>query len=205
MGAAPASGSLVISTSSANVTNSRSVGAPVMAGRVLGSSLQQQLDQLTEEDPDICCPVSLMVFTEPVIASDGFIYEKVSLTTLLHNRQSSPMTREVLRSSHRQAEEKLVEVQQFLEKRSRELLLFARLAAPSDQDLAVVALDRLSDYLEKLRSTSTPQLAKDAAKLYTSMQRRAPEGPVRKAAEKENHGSWLDGSWFNLANSFLRQ
>jgi len=169
-----------------------------MAGRVLGSSLQQQLDELTEEDPDLCCPVSLMVFTEPVIASDGFIYEKVSLTTLLHNRQSSPMTREVLRSSYRQADAKMVEVQQFLEKRSRELLLFARSAAPSNQDLAVAALDRLSDYLDKLRSTSAPQLAKEAAQLYTSMQRRAPEGPVRKAAEKENDGSVFNGLLVNL-------
>lgn len=165
-----------------------------MAGRVLGSSLQQQLDLLTEEDPDLCCPVSLMVFTEPVIASDGFIYEKASLTTLLHNRQSSPMTREVLRSSFRPADAKMVEVQQFLEKRSRELLLFARAAAPSNEDLAVAALDRLSDYLEKLRSTSAPQLVQDAAQLYTAMKRRAPEGLVRKAAEKENvGGSWLNG------------
>merc|ERR1719191_1166860 len=93
-------------------------------GRVLGSSLQQKLDELTDEDPDLCCPVSLMVFTEPVIASDGFVYEKASLTTLLRNKQSSPMTREVLRSSYREAGGKLVEVQQFLEKRSRELLLF---------------------------------------------------------------------------------
>merc|ERR1711881_809360 len=97
------------------------------------------------------------------------------------------MTREVLRRSYRQAEEKLVDVQQFLEKRSRELLLFARTAAPSNEDLAVAALDRLSDYLEKLRSTSAPSLAKEAAQLYTSMQRTPPEGPVRNATGKQNN------------------
>merc|ERR1712187_320711 len=64
------------------------------AGRVLGSSLQQRLDQLTDEDPDLCCPVSLVVFAQPVIASDGFMYEQSSLMTLLRNRQVSPMTRE---------------------------------------------------------------------------------------------------------------
>merc|ERR1719284_39161 len=72
-----------------------------MAGRVLGSSLQQKLDRLTEEDPDLCCPVSLMVFSSPVIASDGFIYDEGSLKELLRLRQASPMTRETLKPSYR--------------------------------------------------------------------------------------------------------
>merc|ERR1712183_739136 len=54
-------------------------------GRILGSSLQQKLDELIDEDPELCCPVSPMLFAEPVIASDGFIYDKASLTTLLAN------------------------------------------------------------------------------------------------------------------------
>merc|ERR1712151_3229 len=71
-----------------------------------GSSLQQKLDELIDEDPDLCCPVSLMLFAEPVIASDGFIYEKASLTTLLANRQVSPMTRETLKLEYRPAQRK---------------------------------------------------------------------------------------------------
>merc|ERR1719387_549302 len=62
-------------------------GHAASAGRVLGSSLQRTLDGLLEEDPDHCCPVSLMVFCEPVRASDGFIYEKAMLMQLLQNRQ----------------------------------------------------------------------------------------------------------------------
>merc|ERR1711959_171440 len=68
-----------------------------MAGRILGSSLQQRLDELTNEDPDLCCPVSLMVLGNPVIASDGFIYDYSSLQSLLANGHVSPMTREALK------------------------------------------------------------------------------------------------------------
>merc|ERR1739848_595490 len=81
-----------------------------MGGRVLGSNLQQKLDELTDEDPDLCCPITLMVFTAPVKASDGFIYEKASLLKLLANRQASPMTREPLQSNHQPAPEKSAEV-----------------------------------------------------------------------------------------------
>merc|ERR1711988_753766 len=81
-----------------------------MAGRILGSALQQKLDELAEEDPDLCCPVSLMVFSNPVIASDGFIYDESSLKQLLANRLASPMTREVLKPTYRSAQEKLAEV-----------------------------------------------------------------------------------------------
>merc|ERR1711990_977362 len=63
-----------------------------MAGRILGSALQKKLDKLTEEDPDLCCPVSLMVLSNPVIASDGFIYDQSSLVQLLANHHVSPMT-----------------------------------------------------------------------------------------------------------------
>merc|ERR1712050_135131 len=106
-----------------------------MVGKVLGSSLQQKLDGLLDEDPDICCPVSLMVFAEPVIASDGFIYEKASLMTLLRNRQASPMTREVLKPEHRPAQQKKLEAEDFRQKRSRSQEL-AREAAELSAQLA---------------------------------------------------------------------
>merc|ERR1712113_1253945 len=70
----------------ATINNDANIGA-AMNGRILGNALQQRLDKLTEEDPDLCCPVSLMVFSNPVLASDGFIYDKSSLTQLLSNRQ----------------------------------------------------------------------------------------------------------------------
>merc|ERR1712232_892038 len=37
--------------------------API-AGRVLDSSLQRSLDELLEEDPDLCCPISLLIFSD---------------------------------------------------------------------------------------------------------------------------------------------
>merc|ERR1712014_552650 len=83
-----------------------SAGQAPMAGRVLDSSLQRSLDGLLEEDPDLCCPVSLMVFVEPVRASDGFIYDKKMLDQLLKNKQRSPMTREVLKPEYCPATEK---------------------------------------------------------------------------------------------------
>merc|ERR1719191_124928 len=105
-------------------------------GRVLGSSLQEKLDELVDEDPDLCCPVSLMIFEDPVIASDGFIYEKASLTTLLANRQASPMTRERLQQEYQAAQQKRVEAHDFRKKRSVALLQFAREAASQQPEMA---------------------------------------------------------------------
>merc|ERR1712137_1436404 len=58
---------------------SASLTVTSQAGRVLNSNWQRQLDELLSEDPEFCCPVSLMLFKEPVVASDGFVYEKESL------------------------------------------------------------------------------------------------------------------------------
>merc|ERR1712050_776711 len=140
-----------------------------MAGRVLGSSLQQRLDQLTDEDPDLCCPVSLVVFVQPVIASDGFIYEKSSLMTLLRNRQVSPMTREVLKPEHRAAQQKKLEAEDFRQKRSRALLQFAREAAPQHPEMSATALDRASDYLKTLKADQSQELAREAAELSAQL------------------------------------
>merc|ERR1712050_765773 len=136
-----------------------------MAGRVLGSSLQQRLDQLTDEDPDLCCPVSLVVFAQPVIASDGFMYEQSSLMTLLRNRQVSPMTREVLKQEYRPARQKKLEVETFLQKQSQALLQFAQEAAPQQPEMSVKAFDRASEYLEKLSAGQAKALAAKAAQL----------------------------------------
>merc|ERR1712039_871938 len=140
-----------------------------MAGRVLGSSLQQRLDQLTDEDPDLCCPVSLVVFAQPVIASDGFIYERSSLMTLLRNCQVSPMTREVLKQEHRPAQQKKLEAEDFRQKRSQTLLQFAREAAPQQPEMSVTALDRARDYLKTLRTDQSQALAREAAELSAQL------------------------------------
>jgi hypothetical protein len=147
-----------------------------MGGRVLGSNLQQKLDELTDEDPDLCCPITLMVFTEPVKGSDGFIYEKASLMTLLRNRQASPMTREPLQSNFQPAPEKLAEVQEFRKTRAQALIQFAREAlAQTEQNLAGTALDRVGDYLENAGGAIAQGLAREAVPLYTQLGRPVPQ------------------------------
>jgi hypothetical protein len=140
----------------------------------LGSSLQQKLDELLDEDPDLCCPVSLMVFEEPMIASDGFIYEKSSLLTLLQNRQVSPMTREVLKQAYRPAQEKKQQAEDFRQKRCQVLLEFVREAMLEQREMAVTALDRVGDYLEKLRTRKSSVLAQEAAQFCAQLGRAPP-------------------------------
>merc|ERR1712072_1676233 len=141
-----------------------------MAGRVLGSSLQQRLDELTNEDPDLCCPVSLMVLSNPVIASDGFIYDYSSLQSLLANGHVSPMTREALKKSHRSADEKKLEVTEFRKIRSEQLLDFAGEVYREQPHMAWTALERATEYLEGIStdqdSVALHALAKSAIGLH---------------------------------------
>merc|ERR1712232_779991 len=140
-----------------------------MAGRVLDSSLQRSLDELLEEDPDLCCPISLLIFREPVRASDGFIYEKSMLMQLLQNRQRSPMTREVLKSEYRAATEKMAEAIEFRHGRSEDLIKFALQAAIQRPQLATTALERVVDYLAVLQTGRARHLATEAAKVYVTL------------------------------------
>lgn len=120
--------------------------------RVLGSELQKQLDNLMEEDSDLCCPVSLMLFVDPVVGSDGFLYEKASYKGLLQNRMVSPMTRERLKTDFLPARQRKSAAMDFRETRSVELLKFAEDVLASEPNMAKEALQRVSEYLE----VSTP-------------------------------------------------
>merc|ERR1711879_668024 len=94
------------------------------AGRILGNSLQKRLDELCDEDSEICCPITLMLFKEPVIASDGFMYEAESVKQLIRNKQVSPITRENLKKEYFPAKQKKSEVVAYREKRAQALLEF---------------------------------------------------------------------------------
>merc|ERR1719316_1808107 len=109
-----------------------------MAGRVLDNEMQVRLDTLNDEDSELCCPVSLMLFVDPVIASDGFMYEADSVKALIRNRQVSPITREVLKKEYFPAKQK----------KSEELLQFASDARPIEARMADAALDRVLEYME---------------------------------------------------------
>jgi hemoglobin len=145
-----------------------------MGGRILGSALQQKLDKLIEEDPDLCCPVSLMVFSDPVIASDGFIYDKASLQQLLANGLASPMTREVLKPEYRSAQQKLVEVTGFRTQRAQELLSFATEAISEQRQLSCTALDRASEYIAALDPAEVRNFGASVVELYMQLSRPVP-------------------------------
>jgi len=144
-------------------------GAAMMAGRTLNSTWQDRLDKLTAEDPELCCPVSLVLFAEPVIASDGFMYEKASLEGLLKNRMASPMTREALKKEFIPARQRKSDTIHFRETRSEELLKFAGEALEPQPRMAAAALERVSEYLEALEPARVPSLARQAAGLWRKL------------------------------------
>merc|ERR1712232_415111 len=121
------------------------------------------------------CPVSLMVFNDPVIASDGFIYDKTSLLQLLANKLASPMTREALKSEYRSAQSKLVEATRFRKQRSQELMDFAMEAISEQQkQLAISALDRASEYIASCHPTEMRDVVSGVTRLCTQLGRPVP-------------------------------
>merc|ERR1712139_39986 len=138
----------------------------VVAARLLGNALQTRLDELCDENAEMCCPVTLMLFRNPVIASDGFMYEEDSVKQLIRNRQVSPITREPLRSEYFQARQKRSEVLKFREDRAEALLQFAEDAVPRELRMASTALDRVLEYLEELKIAQHPSIARKATNLW---------------------------------------
>merc|ERR1719379_3137737 len=136
-----------------------------LAGRLLGNSLQTRLDELCDEDSELCCPVTLMLFKDPVIASDGFMYEADSVKQLIRNHHVSPCTREQLKKEYFPAKQKKSEVTTFREKRTKDLLQFAKDASPSDMRMAAMALDRVMEY---------PALARETCALWEKTGRPLP-------------------------------
>lgn len=158
-----------------------SEGPRRMAGRVLGSALQQRLDELAEEDANLCCPVTLMVFKEPVQASDGFIYEKASLTTLLANSQPSPMTRELLTTQYQPAILKRQEVDAFRKARTEALIQFAEEAAAQEPNIAATALERAGEYIQHLSQDQAEEMARLSIPLFWRLKKPVPRHLMRIA------------------------
>merc|ERR1719401_873915 len=138
-------------------------------GRKLGNALQQRLDKLLEEDSELCCPVALVLFVEPVIASDGFMYEKASVQGLLRNRMASPMTRESLKADFLPARQRKSAAVEFRQVRSEELLAFVEEAAGTQPSMALEALQRATEYIEVLKASQVPSLAGRTAALWRKL------------------------------------
>jgi len=145
---------------------SRAGGA---AGKVLGNQKQKEMDDLLEEDPELCCPVSLMLFVDPVIASDGFMYEKASLDGLLRCNMASPMTRERLKKEYLPARQRKSAAIEFRQTRGRALTRFAKGVAVELPHLATAALERASDYMDVLTPQAHPDFAKDLADAWRQL------------------------------------
>jgi len=144
-------------------------------GRVLGSNAQQKLDELLTEDADLCCPVSLMLLSNPVVASDGFLYEKASLEQILQANGISPMTRERLKGDFFPAVERKKKALEFREMRSNELLSFADEAiAAGQQGMAVEAAERVVDYINGLPPGSCMSIETKLKQAYSKLGRPAP-------------------------------
>jgi hemoglobin len=149
-----------------------------MAGRVLGSLLQQRLDDLLVEPPELCCPIMLLLFQSPVIASDGCAYEREAIARLIATGRVSPVTHEaldrVLNSSP--ALESNLEI--FRAERAAQLLSLADEAWQSqtreETTLAHTALDRAKTYISDLPTERRQDMAARYLELCMAARRPIP-------------------------------
>merc|ERR1712137_1464391 len=146
-------------------------------GKLLGNKYQEQLDELLQEDPELCCPVSLVLFVNPVIASDGFMYEKASLEGLLRANMASPMTRERLKKDYLPAKQRRSAAIEFRERRAKELVRFVGDVVTDMPQMATTALDRITEYLDVLQNAG---IASEAAAVWAKMGRPLPHSVSSK-------------------------
>lgn len=166
---------VLLQVDEAAVNSVTSAGAGSRMGRILGNNLQEKLDDLLTEDSDLCCPVSLVLLSDPVIASDGFLYEKASLEEILRQNAISPMTREGLKEQFFSAVERKKKALEFRETRSKELLSFADEAiVAGQQQMAVVAAERIADYLKALAPGSCTSIKTKLKDTYSKLNRPYP-------------------------------
>jgi len=152
-------------------------------GRVLGSNAQQKLDELLTEDSDLCCPVSLVLLSDPVVASDGFMYEKASLEQILRAGAISPMTRERLQEQFFPAVERKKKALEFREMRSNELLSFAdEVIASGQQNMAIEAAERVVEYINALAPGSCASIETKLVQTFAKLGRPAPVFQQRPAS-----------------------
>jgi len=132
--------------------------------KVLDSELQSRLDGLLVEDAHLCCPITLLLLQNPMVASDGFVYEADALRKLISAKEPSPMTMEKLGSDVFPAEQKMEELDAFREKRAGELLEFAEETSVAEPAMSSIALKRAQDYLDKLDPKKSSILSTRIAK-----------------------------------------
>jgi Mg-chelatase subunit ChlD len=136
---------------------------------MLGSPLQLELDVLLQEEPALLCPITLVLLLDPVIASDGCIYERVAVQELLRIQGPSPMTHRPLSSELLPAQEQRSRAQTFRHERAQELLNFvARARKQDERAMALAALDRAGEYSKVLEDLA-PEVAREHRRLCSEM------------------------------------
>jgi hypothetical protein len=159
---------------------------PVQHGRALGSSAQEKLDELLDEDPDYCCPVMLVLYEDPVIASDGFIYERSAVDTLIKMNRPSPMTRENLGKNVFPAKQKKQDTMRYRETLVKDLCEFADTCG--DAGIAEQALERATDYLIYLKPNKYVAEAHKIVQLWQKYGKPVPDGLVNGAKKGKGKG-----------------
>lgn len=155
--------------------NSSGSASGQQAGRVLGDPLQVELDSLLLEDPELICPITLTLLLDPVIASDGCVYERAAVAELARMQGVSPITHAALTGQVIVASEQKANVYAFMRTRSEELLAFvARAKKQGKAVMALTALDRLKDYLAALTAEAEPELARRFVGLCEDLGRVVP-------------------------------
>jgi len=135
-------------------------------GRILGSSLQNTLDDLMLEDPELSCPITLVLFVDPVVASDGCIYESQAIQEVLRAQGLSPVTHKPLSNEFYPAREVQERVHRFMQERGSKLLEFALDASKQSQmGMVRTAFDRIRDYVAVLTPALAPALFAGLEKL----------------------------------------
>jgi len=131
------------------------------AGRMLDDPLQAELDALLLEEPELVCPITLTLMLDPVIASDGCVYERAAVVELARVQGVSPITRAALTGQVVTASEQTAKVFTFMTARAEEMLGFvARAKKQGKEVMALTALDRLKDYLAALTEGAEPELTR---------------------------------------------
>eukprot|EP00441_Pelagodinium_beii_P033832 CAMPEP_0197637400 /NCGR_PEP_ID=MMETSP1338-20131121/12637_1 /TAXON_ID=43686 ORGANISM="Pelagodinium beii, Strain RCC1491" /NCGR_SAMPLE_ID=MMETSP1338 /ASSEMBLY_ACC=CAM_ASM_000754 /LENGTH=1270 /DNA_ID=CAMNT_0043209821 /DNA_START=41 /DNA_END=3853 /DNA_ORIENTATION=- len=136
-------------------------------GRILGSVLQDSLDELMHEDPELSCPITLVLFIDPVVASDGCVYEKDAIQEVLRTQGLSPTTHKPLSPQLFPAQEAQERVRCFMLERGGKLLEFAKQALQQSQaGMLRLVCDRIRDYLAVLTPAAAPFLLSGLEELY---------------------------------------
>lgn len=132
------------------------------AGRLMDSVLQDRLDELLEEDADLCCPVTLVLLVEPVKAGDGYVYERSAVNEFTSEDGvfNSPMTQTLSRAA-------VIEPAHDVRERATRFRIerceaLATLVGDASREpvlpvsVAMAAVDRLREYLVSCVQTPSP-------------------------------------------------